>query len=1511
MLLVNSHTGATLLTAALSWAVLTPTAEAAKKLVVFVGPQETGGTEVNKFLSRHAIGSVEGTAFDGWIWPSIEGSDVITSSAHHVFDHLVKDQEDEVIQRTLMDAIDESWSKAEKGVVIGSLDLALVGSNPNSGYHPLAAVQRVVDSLGVAAEDVSIVMTYRTPRIDHWAAVWQNHFDEELYEDFICSTMQKNKQWEWIDTVMNQFRVAKAYFDLGWRISIIDQEGTRKAGQDVAHVIACSVMEGVVCDDMGYVSGLQNETTESPALYNITELSQTDKANLEQLFRQRDCYYKFDLDGQPGLQVINGDNIWNTCASERSNNYALLSDTTFFLNAVQSQKGCETFDVEISDLLTNEDIDQPDAGGNKKLVVFVGPHEAHSGDVLSFFESYASANDDAMHSDSLATWTWPSVSSDLFPDGSHRIFDHLVTDASDPTIQEGLIDSIVKAWNSTQNGVIIGSMDFDRVGDNPDTGYDAVGAVTRVVNALGVAAADVTIVTTYPSPHIDQWSRVWQNHFTETEYEDYVCSETQANKRWEWLDTVMNPFRIANVYHDEGWNVAVIDQQGTIDGGMNISHVIACTLMEGVVCDDDRWVTGLRNVTSGQLSRYDIDGLAVDELLNLEELFLQRDCFYRLQLEGTVGYQTFNKNINWRSCDSQRQSYYQQFADTDFLLNAIQSQKGCETTDVDVTALLYKGDAPSGKKLVVFVGPHETEAGDVLAFFESHASTNTSSSLTGWAWPTIKSDLLSGKASHRIFDGLVTSAGNSGVQEVLIDGIVDAWKNADNGVIIGSLDFDKVGENPDTGYDGLAAARRVVDALGISGEDVLVVTTYRSPRIDQWSLLWSNHFEAELYEDFICSDAQAEKRWEWLDTAMNPFMIAKKYYDEGWEVAVIDQEGTVKAGKDISHVIACDFMKGVDCQNGWVTGLENDTIDHVSGFEIDSLDETDRRNLEELFLQRDCYYKYELSDQIGFQIVHQHATWSTCSNQHKAFYKQFTDTDFLLNAIQSQKNCESAEVDVPDMLESKIVVNGNKLVIFAGPHETGAIPILQFFVQHASLYEGTERSASFNGWDWPMIESEIVSKSPHLMFDLLVTDADERPIQNLLMDGIRDSWNNAQKGVIIGAMSFERVGENPDSGYDALGAVQRVVGELEVPDEDVTVVLIYRSPRIDQWGSIWANHFREDVYKDFICSDTQGDKRWEWLDAASNPLKVANAYVEQGFNVVVIDAEGAWNAGHDIAHVISCDIMAGVDCQGGRVNGLQDEATERPSTDEIAELNEGERSDLEQLFQLRDCYYQFDMERSSKVTTLYKDGLWKFCSEKNHDKYERLADTDFFLNALKAHQDCATEAIDLSSILSEDFQSSESSGVSGPIIALIVVFTVVVVMALCLLQRKVRKTKKAKDNPPDGLFRDPASELPGKDAYVDSAGKAANHSYSDESGSIGRYSDGASVNVVGRLGLGPILRRGNKNVDQDDVDGNGQSQDDTMDSNISCDDEVEGVFFEEAMINFGYDDELADDRRFV
>ena len=238
----------------------------------------------------------------------------------------------------------------------------------------------------------------------------------------------------------------------------------------------------------------------------------------------------------------------------------------------------------------------------------------------------------------------------------------------------------------------------------------------------------------------------------------------------------------------------------------------------------------------------------------------------------------------------------------------------------------------------------------------------------------------------------------------------------------------------------------------------------------------------------------------------------------------------------------------------------------------------------------------------------------------------------------------------------------------------------EFFSKHAAR-PGQIESATLGGWIWPDVST--ADEPAYSSFDALVRQADNTQVQTSLMESIQQAWDESQRGVIIGSDQFDRISPSTYYGYDALAAVRNIVRTLGITTNDVAVALTARSPRLEHWGQVWSEHFHAGNYRDFVCSNEQADKRHEWLASTMNPLGLANTYEEEGYNVIVIDAEGTDNAGMDIAHTLACSVLRGVECDDeGFVIGAEERIPPMESFPIDDSLSSNQLEVLEDLFEV-------------------------------------------------------------------------------------------------------------------------------------------------------------------------------------------------------------------------------------
>jgi hypothetical protein len=330
------------------------------------------------------------------------------------------------------------------------------------------------------------------------------------------------------------------------------------------------------------------------------------------------------------------------------------------------------------------------------------------------------------------------------------------------------------------------------------------------------------------------------------------------------------------------------------------------------------------------------------------------------------------------------------------------------------------------KRLVFFAGPHKSASSSVETFFHNHASgyndAPTSESLEGWIWPPIYGDLYDRNhavARHEVFTLLVRRPDNATVQEILMNGIEKAWNEAKHGIIVGTAEFDRIGDTRSTHWDGLKAMKQVVDKLRISFEDVTVVLNYRTPRIEQWVSLWKHAGNDADYHKYLCDAQSSKSRFENLETAMNPLKLALIYREQGWKVAVIDMGGVEALEMDVAHAISCKVLEHTDCQDGWIS--EFNTTYHLNDAgdkEIHGLQDAEKQELEQLFRERDCHYELKLRRDDGFQVVYDDTIWQGCmyGPKKKKLYEHLSDTEFLFNAIKTQMGCAEDKVHMKDVL---------------------------------------------------------------------------------------------------------------------------------------------------------------------------------------------------------------------------------------------------------------------------------------------------------------------------------------------------------------------------------------------------------------------------------------------------------------------------------------------------------------
>jgi hypothetical protein len=458
-----------------------------------------------------------------------------------------------------------------------------------------------------------------------------------------------------------------------------------------------------------------------------------------------------------------------------------------------------------------------------------------------------------------------------------------------------------------------------------------------------------------------------------------------------------------------------------------------------------------------------------------------------------------------------------------------------------------------------------------------------------------------------------------------------------------------------------------------------------------------------------------------------------------------------------------------------------------------------------------------------------------------------------------------------DAATSAMDTKTKKLVVVSGPHHVGASRIYKFLDKYATNYHDDDdddddksNEGKLGRWRWPTIQSKedldlLLSRggeegegemrsdygstdsstmNRHDVFDLLFTKQTHEHIQDTLLTAIRTSWEDDQSemtnhgagGVVIGTNYFDHIlprgGDTNTAAaaaaaaagkYDAVKILFRLKEELDiVNNRDIVIVMLYRSPRLDQWTSIVREKLSSSSssnspeeggqqqpmsYPDLICN-TADNKRneeiydpeflSEMLNTSMNPLNLAKVFRQHRFTVILVDEMGVNLAEKDIAHTFACSVLHhGIDCEDEWVTGIGVEDQSGGYNDKNHNMmwSDKDEDELERIFQKRDCAYKSDltmMDQSSPSYGKYdgtdtnddgglfhvirQSSLWKDCNDRDTTDYsipsssqtrDKLMDTDFFLDVLQSQQGCGSQSKEVLDILLPSSSMSTATAATG------------------------------------------------------------------------------------------------------------------------------------------------------
>jgi hypothetical protein len=142
-----------------------------------------------------------------------------------------------------------------------------------------------------------------------------------------------------------------------------------------------------------------------------------------------------------------------------------------------------------------------------------------------------------------------------------------------------------------------------------------------------------------------------------------------------------------------------------------------------------------------------------------------------------------------------------------------------------------------------------------------------------------------------------------------------------------------------------------------------------------------------------------------------------------------------------------------------------------------------------------------------------------------------------------------------------------------------------------------------------------------------------------------------------------------------------------------------------------------------------------------NPLQIAQAVVDEGWKVDVVDMDGVEKAGMDVSHSIACDVLMGKCTDDGWAKHHENETIYNNGAEEghiITELTTEEKMAAERLFAARDCAYRKTLTSANNFRIIRNSSLFANCKQTGSSEavYQQMLDVELIFRGLLSQVKC-------------------------------------------------------------------------------------------------------------------------------------------------------------------------------
>ena len=371
-------------------------------------------------------------------------------------------------------------------------------------------------------------------------------------------------------------------------------------------------------------------------------------------------------------------------------------------------------------------------------------------------------------------------------------------------------------------------------------------------------------------------------------------------------------------------------------------------------------------------------------------------------------------------------------------------------------------------------------------------------------------------------------------------------------------------------------------------------------------------------------------------------------------------------------------------------------------------------------------------------------------NQQQKIVQTYTTKIKQLADVGAKKSGTPSSISLFDS-NGRNSTTKQKVVLFAGPHKTASTSIQHNLFKWLS--NKTHPSGLANTWAWPsplkrfrekgcnVLDTAQNNQNFHIYWWVNAMRSNNKKLRHgetcmfsangtqlytrekyleFYQEEFYHQWRNGYS-LVIASEAMDDVGNanNQNKGNMVLESfIQQLPWNAGYPkvagsDDDITAVVVYRSPRSDHLQSIWHQCCMEDeIFDHFLATVTT--RAWfpfHYIDS----LNLAKRFLDRGLKVVLIDMAGVVKEGYDISNIVACDIL-GADCTTQKY--FYGDSAEKPiianTKNKTHSVTPEQMKQIDAVIENYDCNF-LSMAKHPNLTVLYPYALDKMFAKCNED----------------------------------------------------------------------------------------------------------------------------------------------------------------------------------------------------